>query len=74
MLEAIAPIGSVLMNWLGSISRHEVEVDTNMPNVPTWANATERRESANASMDTKEKPALVSLAPMIALDMALVST
>lgn len=45
-----------------------------MPNVPTWVNATESRESANASKDTKEKPALVSRVPIIALVMALVST
>ena len=51
-----------------------MEVDTNMPNVPTWANATESWESANASKDTKEKPAAVSLVPIIALGMALVST
>lgn len=74
MQEGIALIVSVLMNQLGLISRHEVEIDTNMPNVPTWVNATESRESANASKDTKEKPALVSRVPIIALVMALVST
>ena len=51
-----------------------METDTNTPNVPTWVDATGSWDSANVSMDTKERLALVSLAQIIALVTALVST